>query len=643
MKRTVIEMLRSAAQQFDKKPYTCDKTNDGWSCKSFGDVWNESQDFAASLITLGYKKDDKIAILSEGRSGWVTTEFGLLKAGCISVPLSIKLLPEEILFRLNHSESKAIIASKNTFEKIASIWSKIQHGGFKIFFIDNDLKEQQQLCKENGIDQAKDILLVKDLLEKGKKCSAKIVDARDKINDQIDESDTVTICYTSGTTGNPKGIMLTHLNYFSNSWDAQLTFNMQGELKTLIILPLDHSFAHTIGTYIALILGINIYFVDARGGGINALKNIPLNLKEVAPDFLLTVPALTGNFMRKITEGINAKGGFIKWLFNKGLNAGIIINGDGFIKAPTCVRLFKMPIYKIANALIFKKLRNIFGGTLQFCVGGGALLDIRQQKFFYAIGTPVLQGYGLTEATPIISTNTITCHKLGSSGIVIKNIDLKILRANGTECKTGEKGEIVIRGNNVMKGYFKNEAATKKAIKDGWLFTGDMGYIDADDFLIVVGREKALLISQDGEKYSPEEIEEAIMNCSELINQALIHNDQRRFTSALITLDDAQIRKIIKQKSIKTPEALLEVINKSLNLYKKAKEFSGKFPDKWMPTTFRIVDEAFSEQNKMINSTLKMVRFKITETYKVLIEEMYLRAGTKYNCVHNIEIAKKYF
>jgi len=426
---------------------------------------------------------------------------------------------------------------------------------------------------------------------------------------------------------------------FHTHRELQETLKAEG-FRTLLILPLDHSFAHTVGIYISLLKGIGIYFVDARGGSVNTLKNIPINLKEVSPDFLLTVPALTGNFMKKITDAIKEKGGFIDWLFNVGLNAGIRINNNGYKKAGLLTEMLNIIPYKLANALIFKKVRSIFGDKLQFCVGGGALLDIKQQKFFYTLGVPVYQGYGLTEATPIISANAVHTHKLGTSGPVLPGITCKIVDPDRKELAKGLKGEIAIKGNNVMAGYYKNEKATNEVIDGEWLYTGDMGYIEDDNFLMVVGREKALLISEDGEKYSPEEIEEAIVNCSPLINQVMIYNDHKKFTTAIVTLDIPNVKKLIKEKHVTDEEVLMKEIKNSFYQFKYEKDYVNKFPEKWIPSVFSIVEEPFTEDNKMINSTLKMVRYKIVEAYQQNINEMYSNGRTTSVSPKNEDIVK---
>lgn len=623
MKRTVLNLLAQAVSKYPNINYVNEKTSQGWIGKTYPQVANESDFLAVALIDKGLKKDDKVSVIAEGRSSWIISEYGILKAGGIIVPLSIKLLPEEVSFRVNHSESKFIITSHNVVEKVALAWNDFTNKDVILIYMDEDIEYARKVFADNKITHPVQIFTYKEMIELGNSKKAQYTSNLREIADAIEENDVVTISYTSGTTGNPKGIMLTQLNYYSNSIDAIQHFNIEENIKTLLILPLDHSFAHTVCIYTALTRGLQLYFVDARGGGMATLKNIPINLKEVNPDFLLTVPALSGNFMNKIKEGIAAKGGFVEKLFNAGIEAGIKLNKDGYRKATGLERMKLLPVYKLANALIFKKVRQIFGSNLRYCVGGGALLDVKQQHFYYALGIPIFQGYGLSEATPIISANTPVVHKMGTSGKVFATIDCRIKDDKGNDLPKGKKGEIVIFGNNVMKGYYKNEKATNETIKDGWLYTGDLGYYDEDGFLMVTGREKALLISQDGEKYSPESIEEAIMNSSDIINQAMVYNDHSRFTSALVTINITPIDRLIKAGSITTAEQILDIIAKEVSKFKNEPAYKGQFPDKWTPAAFAIIEDAFTEQNFMINSTLKMVRYKITETYKSRIDSIY--------------------
>ena len=639
---TIIDILDNAVKNFGEKPYVANKTDKGWQEITFAKTKEISTYIASFMLSQGCKKEDNYVVLSEGKASWVISEIAVIVAGAVSIPLSIKLQTEEIPFRLNHSEAKAIFVSKNYIEKVFSISNKFENNELEYYYLDDDVDFAIQLAEKFNISPDK-IFSYNQIIEIGK---AKISENENKLseikaNQQLD--DTVTISYTSGTTGNPKGIMLTHKNYWANCNDAISVFNVPQNFKTLLILPCDHSFAHTVGIFIGLIKGITIYFVDSRGGGVNTLKNIPINLKEIPSDFLLTVPALSGNFMNKIKDGVAKKGGIINGIFNAGLKAGITINKDGYKKANLFTKIINIPAHFLAKKLIFNKLKNIWGGNIQYFVGGGALLDISQQEFFYAIGVPVFQGYGLTEASPIISANSPAEHKLGTSGKVFPSIQCKIIDDKGNEVPTNTKGQIIIKGNNVMKGYYKNPEETTNVLINNWLHTGDLGYLDNDNFLVVTGREKALLISDDGEKYSPEEIEEAITNTSKIINQVMLYNDHKKITTSLITLNTEKLNNVIKQKNIKNNEELIKEITDSLYTFKNHNSYKNKFPEKWIPSTFRIIEEPFSEQNQMINSTMKMVRHKIEETYQQDIEKMYTTEGNKPNNEINKRIINNIF
>ncbi|MDP3130682.1 MAG: AMP-binding protein, partial [Bacillota bacterium] len=434
---------------------------------------------------------------------------------------------------------------------------------------------------------------------------------------------------TSGTTGNPKGIMLTHLNYWTNCHDGVELFQMPSGFKTLVILPVDHSFAHTAGLYISLLIGMTLYFVDSRGGGIATLRNIPINLKESEPTFIMTVPALSGNFMKKIVSGIEEKGGLIERLFKVGIANGIAYIGDGFRKPPLAVRARAFFPYMLAKTVIFKKVkRMIFGKNILYCVGGGALLDVKQQEFYAAFGLPIYQGYGLTEAAPIISSNSPVSHKFGTSGKICSSIECKLIKPDGTLAKVGENAEIVIRGGNVMKGYFKNPEASAACLRDGWLYTGDLAHWDEDGFLVVVGREKALLIAEDGEKYSPEEIEEAVLSSTEVFDQIMVWCEQKKYVTALVTVDVAKVEKLIAAKRIEDASALLIFLKEEFYRFRSNPK-AKKVQTAWVPSVFQISPAAFGEKDGTVNSTMKIVRHRISSLYRELIDYSYTPEGSK--------------
>ncbi|MFA7671732.1 MAG: AMP-binding protein, partial [Sphaerochaetaceae bacterium] len=482
------------------------------------------------------------------------------------------------------------------------------------------------------------------IISEGKKIFDKNPSLVQKIKDQIDENDVVNICYTSGTTGNPKGIMLTHLNYWANSHDAVTLFELPEEqFETLVVLPVDHSFAHTVAIYTALLKGITLHFVDARGSNAAIVRNFPKNLTEVNPIFLLTVPSISGNFMKKMVSGVSQKGKLINGIFQAGLKAGIKRNGDGYNPSNLVTKITTFLPYKLASLLVFPKLREVFGNRIQYCVGGGALLEAKQQHFFAAIGVPVYQGYGLTEAAPIISSNSPLKYKFGTSGVVAPSVTCKIMVDDTTEAKVGQRGEIVIKGDNVMKGYFKNPESTKEALRkegdDTWLWTGDLGYYDEDGFLVVTGRAKALLIAKDGEKYSPEEVEEVMFNNVDTINQLVVYNDHNPITTALVTLQHEVVKQLIEDKKITNAEDALTFIIENLKSYEP--EAKNLIPDQWIPARFALIAKPFSEEDGLVNSTMKLVRYKVIEAYKERINQMY--ESNELNNQLNLEVIKELF
>ncbi len=642
MKRTVINMLATAAQEYADIPYILGKEEGGWTARTFDEAYREARLVASSLISLGFSEGDRVAILAEGSPEWVLGEFGTVIAGCVSVPLSIKLLTEEVPFRINHSEAKAIFVSKNQLKKVLSVWHQFETKPL-LLYLDSDEAYLREECAGIGVPEQM-YRTFADLIRSGGEAAQDISSELDRRVDAVAEDTVVTISYTSGTTGNPKGIMLTHRNYYVNVQDSVNAFDVpRAGFSTLLVIPCDHSFGHTVGIYAALARAITISFVDARGGGMAIIRNIPLNLTETNPTFLLTVPALTGNFMKKIIGGVESKGRFAAGLFHMGIRAGTRYWGDCHHRPSLLKRAVNSIPYMVADALVFRKIRTTFGNRIGFFVGGGALLDSGQQRFFRALGVPVYQGYGLTEAAPVISSNTQFNHKIGTSGKVLASVTCRIIREDGTEAAPGERGEIVVRGESVMKGYFRNPEATAETIRDGWLHTGDLGYLDEDGYLVVTGREKALLISSDGEKYSPEEIEEAIVGSSQAISQVMIYNDHCKYTSALVTLDNGATKALIEERAITNIDDLIDVLREELFLFRTRPDFRDRFPPQWIPSVFQLLPEQFSEENRLINSSMKLVRFKVLETHRDIIDYMYTTEGGDPHNRRNREVLASLF
>jgi len=645
MKRTVLRMLKEAAAKYSNIPYALKKFDSGYVGTTFLQVREQARMFAAWLLANNFKKGDRAAIIAEGSPEWLISELGVLSTGMTSVPLSIKLLSDEIPFRIDHSESKIICTTHNQLEKIANALMIAHIVEMRIVYFDDDIEWGQSVLSKSKISEDC-IISLKEVLSIGAsllKQNNEYVQKLDLIEETAEENDVVTISYTSGTTGNPKGIMLSHLNYWSNCHDAIDLFDNPMYFRTLLILPVDHSFAHTVGLYTAMICGISLYFVDSRGGGIATLRNIPLNLKESDPIFLFTVPSLSGNFMKKIIAAIEEKGGLIERIFKNGIEAGILWNGDGYHTPPFKDRFNAFFPYFMAKLLVFNKIKKaLFGNSIRFCVGGGAFLDIKQQQFFAALGVPVYQGYGLTEAAPIISSNTPRIHKFGTSGIIAPSVSCKVMDENGVEVQQGTMGHITITGENVMLGYYRNPEATAEVLRDGRLWTGDLGSMDEDGFLAVIGRAKALLIREDGEKYSPEEIEEAITMSTDVFDQIMVWCDHRKYTMALVTLDEVKVKNLIAKRSIHSAEALLAILVDEFYRFKNDPK-AKKVQSTWIPSVFQIVEEPFSEQNGTINSTMKLVRHKVSEVYKEYIEYSYLPEGSSTMNKKNLSLIARRF
>ena len=616
--KTIPGFFKNSVAKYADNVLIHEKKNGKYVGATYKEIDEQVEHFATGLYNLGLRKGDRVALLAEGRTEWLVSELAMLYLGIIDVPLSVKLIePNEIAFRINHSESKAVIVSESQLKKIRDIIHKLPKVETIIVLDDVDKKENE--------------LLYSEIYQKGKSTSSNLKAAVKKMMQSVEGDDVANITYTSGTTADPKGIMLTHRNYTANTEQGTSLFEIKQEYITLLILPWDHSFAHTVGLYTMIGKGASLAVVERGRTPMETLKNIPKNIKEIKPYFLLSVPALAKNFKKNIEAGIRQKGKTTENLFNFALNMAYKYNKLGFDKGTGGTFIYK-PLLGLFDKILFSKIREGFGGNLLYFVGGGALLDIELQRFFYAIGIPMYQGYGLSEAAPVISSNSPDAHKMGSSGRIVANLEIKILDDNGNEMKTGEKGEIVVKGENVMKGYWKNEKATNETLKEGWLHTGDIGYLDKDGFLYVLGRFKSLLIGNDGEKYSPEGIEEALTDQSKYIEQVMLHNNQNPYTVGLIVPNPAAIKERIKSEGVdvKSEDAIdlaLNVIKEEVAKYLNGGEFQDMFPARWLPASIGIPDESFNEQNGLMNATMKVIRGNISKRYNELLKYLYTAEG----------------
>ena len=628
---TIIDFVEKYVAKFSENPFLWEKNLDTnqWEPTTYAETFRQAKRIAAGLMALGVEKGDKISYLSEGRNMWVIGELGVLFAGAVNVPLSIKLEEtNDLVFRVKHSDSKYVIASKFQLPKIRKILPECPMVEKVIVF------DEVANMQENE-------MYIGQIIEMGDKFLAENEEKLVERYRSIGPDDYANISYTSGTTADPKGILLTHRNYTANVEQAHSVIGVDEGDKMLIILPLDHCFAHVAGFYTMMSYGASIGTVPSGKSGKEALRNIPTSIKEFQPHVMLSVPTLAKSFKKNIETTIKKSGKTVEKLYNFALNNAIKYNKEGYNKGGFC-NWWRKPLMLLFDKIIFKKVRQGLGGNMKFFVGGGALLDIDLQRYYYAIGIPMYQGYGLSEATPIISANSPAKHIFGSSGKVVSPMEIKILDADGIEQPFGSKGEICIKGENVMAGYWKNPKSTADTIVDGWLHTGDMGYMRDAEMLYVVGRFKSLLIAADGEKYSPEGIEENLVESSKFIDGAILHNSQDPYTIALITPNKEALKAYAKELGLDpaTKEAkvkMLEKLQDEVNMYRKGGRMFGAFPERWLPAAVCVLPEPWTEQNHFLNSSMKVVRGRVEEAYKANMEFAYTPEGK--NIVNEMNMA----
>lgn len=633
MKKTLVDLFEESVRLYPNNTFLLEKTDKEFQPTTYAQVKEQVYRLGAGLQALGVKKGDTMALLSEGRNMWIIGELAMFYAGAINVPLSIKLEESnDLLFRLIHGDVQYVMVSAQQLKKIRLI--KDQLPAVKKIIVFDEVQEYQD--REMSLAE---------LQKMGDEFLAThTMDEFLAVGKSIENDDYATITYTSGTTADPKGVVLTHRNYTANVEQALTLVAIDQTWRTLIILPLDHCFAHVVGFYIMMSKGATVATVQVGRNSMESLKNIPKNIKEVRPHFILSVPALAKTFKKNIEGAIRAKGATTEKLFNMGLKVKQIYYGDSNLD-PKGWRIFLQPIVALFDKLIFSKVRENFGGELKFFIGGGALLDKDLQKFYVGVGMPMYQGYGLSEATPVISSNGPEKYRFGSSGKLVNPIELKICDSEGKELPLGEMGEIVVKGENVMAGYWKNPESSAETVRDGYLYTGDLGYMTAEGLLYVKGRFKSLLISSDGEKYSPEGIEESLVELSPYIDQVMLYNNQSPYTTALIVPNKERLRAALKEQGLgldteEGRKAALTLINNSVARFKKGGDLETMFPDRWLPSGLAILAEPFTEQNQMINSTMKMVRGKIEKAYTERLAYLYTPEGKQLMNQQNIDALK---
>jgi len=521
---------------------------------SWGDIKERIFKLSHKIKSL-IKEGDRCLILSENRPYWLMSDIAIMNAGGISVPIFTTYSSNDYKYILNDCKPSLIIVSNNDqFKKIKDYIN---------------IKEQQIISFEEIEAES---LLIKDILDK--------TNYEKKINQSLKRNMPACIIYTSGTSGNPKGVILSHGGILSNCEGAIELLEPLTKIKKPIFLtwlPLSHSYEHTV-QFIQIIVGAKVFYAES-------LEKLILNMRIAKPTIMTAVPRFYQNLFTKININFEKQTGLKKMLINKTLELGKkLLKKEKFLISEKIINF-------VCNILVRKKIQNQFGRNLQAFVSGGGALDQKIGEFLNAIGLPTLQGYGLTEASPVVSCNLPNLVKIDTVGPPFRTNKVKI----------AEDGEVLIKGENVMLGYWNNIEETNKVIKNGWLHTGDIGEVDKNGYLKITDRKKDIIVNLGGDNIAPSKIEN-ILCLNEFIKQSFVYGDKKNYLVALLVVEKDTNKEKIK--------IILEKINKNLTLIEKIKKFA-------------LINEEFTINNGMLTPTLKLKRKEIIKNYKHQLENLY--------------------
>ncbi len=562
------------------------KVNGEWKQTSTDEFWKLASVVSFALWAMGLKKDDKVAIVSNNRPEWNIVDMGMLQAGIVNVPLYTTLSPQETQFILNDSGAKLIFVSDiNLYQKVVSIRSQLP-----------EITDIITFEKIDGATYWGDFIKKGELNQKDKEL--------EEVKKSIQPDDVATLIYTSGTTGNPKGVMLTHNNLISNVWGTRTLIPAGYKAKALSFLPLCHVYERML-TYVYMYVGISIYYAQS-------METIVENIKEVKPDVFSTVPRL----LEKVYDKIVAKGkeltGIKRKLFFWALNLGLKYELDG------ANGLFYELKLWLANKIIFNKWRDALGGNVKAIVSGGAALQPRLARVFWAAKIVVLEGYGLTETSPVIAvnnTNLKNAVRIGTVGPVIEGVEVKI----------AEDGEILCKGPNVMKGYYKRPDLTAEVIDaDGFFHTGDIGVLENGRFLKITDRKKEIFKTSGGKYIAPQALENKFKE-SPFIEQMMVVGENKKFASALVVPAFAHLKSWCEIKSIpfESNESVIRNPDVIARIKSEFDTFNQDFGQTEQVKKFILLPKEWTPDSGELTQKLSLKRKVITERNKDEIDKMY--------------------
>jgi long-chain acyl-CoA synthetase len=585
--------------KYPRKDMYGGKQDKVWVTYSTDEVRDNVNWVSYGLLSMGFQKGDKIASISGNKPEWNFVDMGLSQAGLIHVPIYPTISSDEYSYILQHAEVKAIIlGNKGIFNKVKPIAEKL--GLMNSIF---------------SFDPVDGIRSFSEIIETGKKNSEKYGPVVNEIRSSIKPEDLVTIIYTSGTTGNSKGVMLSHKNLVSNAVSTSTAHDLGYGHRAMSFLPLCHVYERMMNYHFQY-KGISVYYVENMGTVSEAVK-------EVKPNIFNTVPRL----LEKIYDNILAKGKDLSW-FKKTIFFWAVSLGLRF-------RLHKNSAFyrlrlSIARKLIFSKWREALGGEIVVIISGGAALQSRLERIFWAAGLPVIQGYGLTETSPVIAVNPFRIPEIrfGTVGPILENVEVKI----------ADDGEILCRGINIMMGYYKAPDLTAQAIdQDGWFHTGDIGVIEEGKWLRITDRKKEMFKLSAGKYIAPQVIENKLKE-SIFIEQAMVIGENEKFASALISPNFTFLHDWCSEHKIQFRDNidlidLPEVIER---FAREVREVNKSLGEHEQIKRFRLVTEEWTPQTGELSPTLKLRRNYLMDRYKEIVSEIYFGSDKDVNVLGRI-------
>jgi long-chain acyl-CoA synthetase len=579
------------AAELGDRPFLWAKREGAWKPIAWRQAAEHVRALAEGLIALGVQPGDRLMLVSENRPEWALADLAVMSAGAVTVPAYTTNTPGDHLHILNNSGAVgAMVSSKALASRLLPAVMQAAHCRFLVPL--EPLGQQQALTAR--------VLTWQELEEEGKKVPSQ-VDARLAA---LKRGDVACFIYTSGTGGTPKGVMLSHANILANcdgAHDLLVELGLSDEVF-LSFLPLSHSYEHTGGLHFPISIGAQIYYAES-------VESLAGNMAEVRPTIMMAVPRLYETLHGKLRQGLSKQSAFKQRLFAKALALGLKRQHGQRLS------LGEKLVDRMVDKLVRDKVRARFGGRLKALVSGGAALTPEIGYYFQALGLNLLQGYGQTEASPVVSCNRAGKTRLETVGPPVKGVEVRI----------AEDGEILVKGELVMKGYWGDPEGTAKAVRDGWLHTGDIGEIDAEGRIRITDRKKDIVVLSGGDNVSPARVE-SLLTLEPEIEQAMVVGDKRPNLVGLIVPDRGFLEDFARArgkpadlKALAGDPALhaalapvLDRVNKNLSVIEKVRRFL-------------IAREPFSTENEMLTPTLKIRRHKIKAVYGTALEALYER------------------